>query len=62
MKINEKNLMKNLFSNTYTFCNLDISKFILMLWKGVFLHAYIDGWEKFNGPSLPEKKKGFPVT
>ena len=53
-KFNEA--LKNWFSNTYTFCNLDISKFILMLWKGVFLHAYIDGWEKFNGPSLPEKK------
>ena len=41
--------------------NLDINKFILMLWKGVFLHAHRDGWEKFNRPSLPEKK-GFPVT
>ena len=27
-----------------------------MLQKGVYLYKYVNGWEKFNETSLPEKK------
>ena len=44
------------FSNRYEFCNGDINKSILMLRKGVYLHDYMDSWERFNQISLPDKK------
>ena len=43
------------FLNTFTFCNNNINKFILLLRKHVYLYEYMDEWEKFNKTSLPEK-------
>ena len=48
--------MKKL-KNTYSFCNSDLSKFILLLRKGVYPYKYIDSWERFNETSLPSKKE-----
>ena len=50
-----KDLIKN-FKNTYSFCNNDLNKFILLLRKGVYPYEYMDSWEKFNETSLPSKK------
>ena len=50
-----KDLIKK-FKNTYSFCNNDLNKFILLLRKGVCPFEYIDSWEKFNEKSLPSKK------
>ena len=43
--------------NTYSFCNSDLNKFILLLRKGVYLYDYMDSWERFNETSLPSKKE-----
>ena len=51
-----KDLMKK-FKNTYSFCNNDLNKFILLLRKGVYPYEYMDSWEKFNETSLPSKKE-----
>ena len=32
----------NRFKNTYEFCNKDISKFILLLRKGIYPYEYMD--------------------
>ena len=50
-----KDLMKKL-KNTYSFCNIDLNKFILLLRKGVYPYEYMDSWERFNETSLPSKK------
>ena len=50
-----KDLIKK-FKNTYSFCNNDLNKFILLLRKGVYPYEYMDSWEKFNETSLPSKK------
>ena len=42
-----KDLMKK-FKNTYSFCNNDVNKFILLLRKGVYPHEYMDSWERFH--------------
>ena len=47
--------MKEQFLNTSKFSNHDKNKFILLLQKGGYPYEYIDGWEKFNETSLPEK-------
>ena len=44
------------FPNTYQFCNKDLSKFILLLRKGVYLYEYMDSWEGFNETMLPTKE------
>ena len=44
------------FPNTYQFCNKDLSKFILLLRKGVYLHEYMDSWEGFHETMLPTKE------
>ena len=44
------------FANRYEFCNEGINKFILLLRKGVYPYEYMDGWGRFNGTSLPDKK------
>ena len=49
-----KDLIKKL-KNTYSFCNDDLNKFILLLRKGVYPYEYMDSWEKFNETSLPSK-------
>ena len=51
-----KDLMKK-FKNTYSFCNNDLNKFILLLRKGVYPYEYMDSWERFNETSLPSKKE-----
>ena len=50
-----KDLIKK-FKNTYSFCNNDLNKFILLLRKGVYPYEYMGSWEKFNETSLPSKE------
>ena len=50
-----KELIKR-FGNIYKFCNKDISKFILLLRKGVYPYEYMDSWERFDETSLPDKE------
>ena len=50
-----KDLSKKL-KNTYSFCNNDLNKFILLLRKGVYSYEYMDSWERFNETSLPSKE------
>ena len=50
----KKNIKK--FPNTYKFCNRDINKIVLLLWKGVCLYEYMGSWERFDGTSLHDKK------
>ena len=50
-----KDLIKK-FKNTYSFCNSDLNKFILLLIKGVYPYEYVDSWEEFNETSLPSKE------
>ena len=53
-KIN-KELIKR-FASTYSFCNNDLNKFLLLLRKGVYPYEYIDNWKRFNETSLPSKE------
>ena len=53
-KFNKDSIKK--FKNTYSFCNDDLNKFILLLRKGVYPYEYMDNWEKFNETSLPSKE------
>ena len=39
----------------YKCSNHDSNKFIILLQKDVHPFEYMDGWEKFNEASLPEK-------
>ena len=50
-----KELIKK-FKNTYSLCNNDLNKFILLLRKGVYRYEYMDSWEIFNETSLPIKE------
>ena len=50
-----KELIKR-FANTYEFCNKNLSKFILLLRKGVYPYEYMDNWERFDETSLPNKE------
>ena len=50
-----KDLIKK-SKNTYSFCNNDLNKFVLLLRKGVYPYEYMDSWEKFNETSLPSKE------
>ena len=50
-----KNLIKQ-FKNTYSFCNNDLNKFVLLLRKGVYPYEYMDIWERLNETSLPSKE------
>ena len=50
-----KELIKR-FASTYSFCNNDLNKFILLLRKGVYPYEYMDDWERFNETSLPSKE------
>ena len=42
-----KELIKK-FKSTYSFCNNDLNKFILLLRKGVYPYEHMDTWVKFN--------------
>ena len=44
------------FKNTYSFCDNDLNKIVLLLRKGVYPYEYMDSWEKFHETSLPSKK------
>ena len=48
-----KDLIKKL-KKTYSFCNNDLNKFVLLLRKGVY--PYMDSWERFNETSLTSKE------
>ena len=50
-----KDLIKK-FKNTYSFCNNDLNKFVLLLRKGVYPYEYMDSWERFNETTLPSKE------
>ena len=50
-----KDLIKKI-KNTYSFCNNDLNKFVLLLRKGVYPYEYADTWERFSEISLPSKK------
>ena len=59
----KKNFKKNFnnelikrFANIYEFCNKDISKFILILRKGIYLYEYMDSWERFDETSLHDEE------
>ena len=45
------------FKNTFSFCNNDLNKFILLLRKGVYPYEYMDSWRRFNETSLSSKKE-----
>ena len=36
------------FYNTYQLCNKDLSKFALLLRKGVYPYEYMDSWNRFK--------------
>ena len=48
--------LKERFFNTYTFCDYDNNKFILLLKEGAYPFEYMDDWEKFNETLAPEKE------
>ena len=50
-----KELIKR-FTSTYSFCNNDLNKFILLLRKGIYPYEYMDNLERFNQTSLPSKE------
>ena len=50
-----KDLIKK-FTNTYSFCNNNLNKFILSLRKGIYPYEYMESWERFNETSLPSKE------
>ena len=44
------------FPSIYQFCNGDLTKFILLLRKGVYSYEDMDNWEKFDETTLPSKE------
>ena len=48
--------LKKRFLNTCKFSNKDNNKFISLLRKIIIPYGYMDGWEKLNETSLPEKE------
>ena len=53
-KINKELIER--FASTYKFCNNDLKKFVMLLRKGVYPYEYMDGWDKFNETSIPNKE------
>ena len=55
----EKEINKELierFASTYKFYHNDLNKFVMLLRKGVYPYEYMDGWDKFNETSIPNKE------
>ena len=55
----EKDFNKELikvFANTYSLCNNDLNKFVLLLRKGIYPYEFMDNWERFDETSLPDKE------
>ena len=55
----EKEINKELiesFAITYKFCNNHLNKFVMLLRKGVYPYEYMDGCDKFNEISIPNKQ------
>ena len=50
-----KELIK-IFANTYSLCNNDLNKFVMLLRKGVYPYEYMDNLERFDETSLPDKE------
>ena len=44
------------FPSVYQFCNYNLSKFVLLLRKSVYLYEFMDSWEKFDETILPPKE------
>ena len=44
------------FPALYKFCNGDLSKFFLLLRKGIYPNEYIDSWERFDKSTIPPKE------
>ena len=58
-KTYEKEINKELierFVSTYKFCNNDLNRFVMLSRKGVYPYEYMDGWDKFNETSIPNKE------
>ena len=54
-KKKDKNSIQ-IFAHKYELCNGDISKFCLMIRKGVYPYEYTANWKNFNETILPKKK------
>ena len=54
-KFNKEDLIQG-FANTYEFCDADLSKFILLVRKGVYPYEYMDSWQGFDQTSLSDKE------
>ena len=55
----EKEINKELierFVSIYKFCNNDLNKFVMLFRKGVYPYECMDGWDKFNETSIPNKE------
>ena len=50
-----KELIKR-FASTYSFCNNNLNKFILLLRKGVYPYEYVDNWQRFKETLLTSKE------
>ena len=44
------------FPNTYSICNNDADKLVLLSRKGIYPYEYMDSWERFNETSLPNQE------
>ena len=44
------------FSNIYQFCNGDINRFVLSLWKGLYPYEDMDSWKKFDKTTRSTKE------
>ena len=52
----DSNTLKEKFKYTYTLCNDNISKFLLLLRKGVYPYKYKDDFDKFKETKLPSRE------
>ena len=49
----------NNFPTLYKFRNANLSKFFLLLRKGIYPYEYMDSWERFDENTIPPKKAFF---